>query len=62
MAMADQFKDLEDWTLKNVKINRRKIGNGAYGTVEEVEIDGVVCAAKRIYPVLQHSNDEQGVK
>ena len=36
------------------------LGNGAYGTVEEVEVDGVLCAAKRIYPVLQYSNDGQG--
>jgi serine/threonine protein kinase len=41
-------------------MNRRKIGSGAYGTVEEVEVDGVLCAAKRIYPVLQYSNDDQG--
>ncbi len=64
MDMEDQFKDLEDWTLKNVKMSRRKIGSGAYGTVEEVEIDGVLCAAKRLYPVLQYSqysNDDQGV-
>ena len=60
MAVEDQFKDLEYWTLKNVKTNRRKIGNGAYGTVEEVEVGGVLCAAKRIYPVLQYLSDGQG--
>ena len=61
MAMIDQFKDLEEYSLKNVQTNRRQIGNGAYGSVEEVEMDGVVCVAKRIHPVLVYSNDE-GVK
>ena len=61
MSMEDQFKDLEDWAVKNVQTNRRQLGNGAYGSVEEVEMDGVICAAKRIYPVLIFANDE-GVK
>ena len=63
MALLDHFKDLEDYSVKNVQTNRRPIGNGAYGSVEEVEMDGVVCAAKRIHSVLYnvHSNDE-GVK
>ena len=62
MAVIDeQFRGLEDWTLKNVQTNRRQIGNGAYGSVEEVEMDGVVCVAKRIHSILVYSNDE-GVK
>ena len=62
MSMVD-FEDLRECRLQNVQTNRRQIGHGAYGSVEEVEMDGVVCAAKRIYPVLINSNnDREGVK
>ncbi len=61
-VIGEQFRGLEDWTLKNVQTNRRQIGNGAYGSVEEVEMDGVVCVAKRIHAILQYSNDPEGVK
>lgn len=58
-----EFEQLRDYSLKNVQTNRRQIGHGAYGSVEEVEVEGMVCAAKRIYPVLINSNyDRDGVK
>ena len=62
-APDDLFCHLEEYSLKNVVLNRRKIGQGAYGLVEEVMVDGVVCAAKRIHPILVSTNaDPEGVK
>lgn len=59
-SAADFRERLKDYELKNVQTNRRQLGRGAYGSVEEVEVEGVVCAAKRIYPVLVNSNNDDG--
>ena len=40
---------LRPFLLPNVKFTSRAIGAGAYGSVEEVEIAGAVCAAKQIH-------------
>ena len=45
--------DLRPFVLPNVRTTGRVIGTGAYGTVEEVEIPGAVCAAKKIHTALQ---------
>lgn len=52
----DELK--EHYSLEGVEPTGRRIGHGAYGNVEEVEVNGVVCAAKKVHRVLlHHSND-----
>ncbi len=38
--------------LPNVHPTGRTIGGGAYGTVEELDVDGLLCAGKRLHDVL----------
>ena len=45
----DLRNQLEPFTLASVRPTGVKISAGAYGTVEEVEIPGAVCAAKKIH-------------
>ena len=39
--------------LLNVRFTGTRIGAGAYGSVEEVEIPGAICAAKKIHEIYQ---------
>ena len=50
--------DLQAFVLPNVRETGRVIGTGAYGSVEEVEIPGAVCAAKRIHTALHDRRSE----
>ena len=47
--------ELKPFILSDVKVTNRELGSGAYGVVEEVEIPGAVCAAKRIHESLLRS-------
>ena len=38
--------------LRNVKATGKKLGKGSFGSVEELDIDGALCAGKRIYEAL----------
>jgi serine/threonine protein kinase len=51
--------ELKPFILSDVKITKRELGSGAYGVVEEVEIPGAVCAAKRIHESLLQSVDKK---
>ena len=54
--MADLLGDhpeLRPFVLSNVRLTGIRIGAGAYGSVEEVEIPGAVCAAKKIHDIFQ---------
>lgn len=42
--------ELQKIVLPNVRPTGQELGRGAFGTVEEVEIPGATCAAKRIMP------------
>ena len=44
---------LRPFLLENVRLTGTTIGAGAYGSVEEVEIPGAKCAAKKIHPFFQ---------
>ena len=48
-AAAREINELKDVTLKGVVPLK---GRGAYGTVFTVKYGGVVCAAKKIHPIL----------
>ena len=39
--------------LSNVRETGIKIGAGAYGSVEEVDVLGAICAAKKIHDIFQ---------
>ena len=44
--------ELEPFILTNVQLTGRRIGGGAYGSVEEIAIPGAICAAKRLHEVF----------
>lgn len=43
---------MEEFFVKRLFSTGREIGRGAFGIVEEVEIPGALCAAKRIHEEL----------
>lgn len=53
--------EMKGYILKNVQRTRKKAGHGAYGYVEEVEVCGTICAAKKVHRVLLN-NDNEGVE
>jgi serine/threonine protein kinase len=69
-TIDEQFCHLVEYSLKNVVTTHRQIGNGAYGSIEEVMVDGVVCVAKvlfRVYaydygPTVVYSNKVERIK
>ena len=50
-----EHPELGPFVLSNVRFTGTIIGKGAYGSVEEVEVAGAVCAAKKIHDVLLDS-------
>ena len=49
---------LQPFILSNVTQTGRKLGEGSYGCVEELRINGLVCAGKRMYDTLIDSENE----
>ena len=45
--------DLRPFVLPDVRPKGKIIGSGSYGSVEEVEIPGAICAAKKIHDFFQ---------
>ena len=45
-------RDLQRFVLSDVRIKGRKLGVGSYGSVEELEVNGLVCAGKRLHEAL----------
>ena len=45
--------DLRPFLLDNARPTGTMLGSGSYGSVEEVEIPGVVCAAKKMHDFFQ---------
>jgi len=64
-AVKETIKELNDVTLKGVVPLNKELGRGAYGSVFTVKYDGVVYAAKMIYPILTDNvsaEQKQGIK
>ena len=64
-AMQVDFQDipeLQQFVVANVQPTGKQLGTGAYGSVEEVEIPGATCAAKRIHEILLRTGGVDGVK
>ena len=57
--LQDLIPELKDVTLKGVVPLNDELGRGAYGSVFTVKHDGVVCAAKKIHPILIESVSEE---
>ena len=51
-AAREIIDELKDVTLKKVVMLNKEVGRGAYGSVFTVKYGGVVCAAKKIHPIL----------
>ena len=50
--------DFLRFILPEVCVTGRKLGEGTYGSVEELEVNGLVCAGKRPYEHLtQYSHN-----
>ncbi len=43
---------LQRFVLRNAHLTGRSFGSGSYGTVEELEVEGLLCAGKKIYDIL----------
>ena len=44
--------ELQQFALPKVRPTGRQLGVGSYGSVEEVEVNGLVCAGKRLHDAL----------
>ena len=49
---------LHPFILSNVTPTGNKLGEGSYGCVEELEVNGLICAGKRMYETLIDSGNE----
>ena len=49
---------LHPFIIPNAEPTGRDLGGGSYGTVEELEIDGVLCAGKKLYDALIDPENE----
>ena len=52
---------LRPFELSNVKSTGKNLGGGSYGTVEELEINGLICAGKKLFDALIEPGN-QGVQ
>ena len=50
--IRDPIQELKDVTLRGVVPLNEELGRGAYGCVFTVKYRGIVCAAKRVHPIL----------
>ena len=50
--------ELQRFLLSDVRTTGKKLGVGSYGSVEELEMNDLVCAGKRIHEaLLERDND-----
>ena len=52
-SLLNEYPELKQFVLSNVRVTGVKIGAGAYGSVEEVDVLGAICAAKKIHEIFQ---------
>ncbi len=51
-STAHLLEELERYLLPTAKRKGKCLGEGAYGRVELLEVDGMLCAGKSIHPAL----------
>ena len=44
--------ELQRFVLPEVQTTGRELGEGSYGSVEELKVKGLVCAGKRLHKAL----------
>jgi len=44
--------ELQRFVLPDVRPRGKQLGVGSYGSVEELEVNGLVCAGKRLHDAL----------
>ena len=44
--------ELQRFVLSGVRPTGKQLGTGSYGSVEELEVNGVACAGKRLHDAL----------
>ena len=52
--------ELQRFVLPDVRPTGKQLGVGSYGSVEELEVNGLVCAGKRLHDALLE-RDNAGV-
>ena len=57
-VVPQEVSHLTEYILTNVRRNGKSLGTGSYGSVEEVEVNGVKCAAKKLHDVLAQPYNE----
>ena len=50
--------ELQRFVLPEVRPTGRQLGVGSYGSVEEIETNGLVCAGKRLHEALLERDNE----
>ena len=45
-------RELQRFVLPEVQTTGRELGEGSYGSVEELKVKGLVCAGKRLHKAL----------
>ena len=45
-------RELQRFVIPGVRPTGRQLGVGSYGTVEELKVNGLVCAGKRLHEAL----------
>ena len=57
----ERIPELQRFVLPDLRPTGRQLGVGSYGSVEELEVNGVLCAGKRIHDALLQ-RDNVGVQ
>ena len=52
-GLLGEYPELRPFVLSNVKETGIKFGAGAYGSVEEVDVLGAICATKKIHDIFR---------
>ena len=49
MALKEQFRELERYSLDGVQVTGKKVGRGSYAAIVELEYRGLKCTGKKLY-------------
>ena len=52
-----EYSELQPFVLLNVRLTGTRIGAGAYGSVDEAQIPGAICAVKKIHDIFQDRSE-----
>ena len=61
MARRQAFRDnpeLQQFVLPEARPTGKRLGVGSYGSVEELQVKGLVCAGKRLHEALLERDNE----